>query len=113
LAAHLDAHLQVSSKEIFWSLLMCIAGNSVAKIKSKFHRQILLDGIVKHFCPAIADRRNFVFFSIVDGISKKHKLAYFIQLIADWYKSYIRQKLETVKKKFMFSVRTGLNEVQD
>jgi hypothetical protein len=90
---------------------MCIAGNSVANIKSKFRQQILLDGIVKHFRPGFADQRNFVFFQSWTESKKKHKLAYFIQLIAGRYKAYIRQKSETVKKKFSSSVSTGLRPV--
>jgi hypothetical protein len=88
---------------------MCIAGNSVAKIKSKFHRQILLEGIVKYFRPGFANRRNSVFFQSWTESKKKHKLAHFIQLIAERYKAYIPQKLETAKKKLSSSVSTGLS----
>jgi hypothetical protein len=97
LAAHLDAHLRVSSEEIFWSLLMCIAGNSVAKIKSKFRRQISLDGIVKHFRPGI---------SPTDGISKNTN-----SLILSNYRRAGQSLLHTTKieeKVYVFCLSPGL-----
>jgi hypothetical protein len=45
---------------------------------------------------------EFCFFQSGTESQKKHKLAYFIQLIAKWYKAYMQQKLETAKKVYIF-----------
>jgi hypothetical protein len=95
-----NSPIQVLSKEIFWSLLMYMAGDLVAK-KIKIPLANFAGRNCKTFPSRFCRPTEFHFFSIVNGISKKHKLAYFIQLIAKRYKAYIRQKLEKVKKVFV------------